>query len=506
MAILNQFQPRGGNAQILPFRGNLNQAPQMITDGFNPANGANPMMPPSFQPQPIQTRGVKPVRQTPPILNPSNPTFQTGGVRPSFNQPPPQQPQPQQQQFGLSGAEQAIRQGVGAGVNAIGQGQQGALNTLLGGFGQARSFINQGVNALGGGVGGGVNFGGASAQQGQAVQVDPNTGQPLFQQAAQGVNQFTQGGVDAQQRQLALTGALGQDAFDQANINNPLQDLLNRRGQQALVDANAATGGLGSGQFQTELQQLGQAQAAQDNQRQIQNLGQLSQQGLQAAGQAGQFQTAAGQQQGNLAGQNATLGTQANLQNAQSGTQASIANAGNQTQAGIAAGRNRTALQQAQAGLFGQGANLAANLAGQGAGFQFGAGQNIADLFRQGGGQIGGFRAQAGLDIAGNVGSTTSQLQQLINQQGGGLSDIIGAGAVNQGNLLTGAGNAAGGNQSDLARLLAGLSTGQGAQAGSIALAGGQTGAQANLAQGQNQQQLIQNLIASGQFAGLFNP
>jgi hypothetical protein len=55
-------------------------------------------------------------------------------------------------------------------------------------------------------------------------------------------------------------------------------------------------------------------------------------------------------------------------------------------------------------------------------------------------------------------------LANLINQQGGGLSDIIGQGGVNAANLMSGAGQALGGQQMSLAQLLANLSIGQGSQ------------------------------------------
>ena len=93
----------------------------------------------------------------------------------------------------------------------------------------------------------------------------------------------------------------------------------------------------------------------------------------------------------------------------------------------------------------------------------------------------------------------------MINQQGGGLSDIIGAGGLNIANLLSGAGGAASAGQSNLAQLLANLSTGQGTNLGNLALQGGQTGAQAALAQGANQQQLIGNLLGAAAFGGAFD-
>jgi len=347
--------------------------------------------------------------------------------------PQQQQPQQPQPQIGLSGFEGALGQGFNLAGQAINAGASNAVNTLGGNFGASAS------------------------------QVDPLTGQPLFQQASQGVNQFTGAGLQAQGLQSALSGAQGQQAFDAALLNNPLQNFLNQRGQQALANQSAASGGLGSGQFQTELQQLGQAQAGQQLQQQIQNLSALSGQGLQAAGQSGQFLSQAGQQQGQLAGMNAQLGTQANIASA----------------------------------------NNALNAASQQAGFQNQQGVNIGNLAQSTGTSIGGARLQTGRDLASQIGQSTSALSNLASQQGSGLADIIGAGGSNIANLLQNAGQLDAGQQTQLAQLLANLSTGQGSQLSNIALGQGNSAANLALQQGANQQQLIGNLAgAFGQFQG----
>lgn len=382
----------------------------------------------------------------------------------------PQQAAPQ---FGLQAAENALQGGFQGALNAGQQGTNQALGTLMFGNQVAQGQLNQGQQALGG------NF------NAQVVNVDPNTGQPLFQQAAQGVGRFVGAGANAQNLQAALSGAQGQSAFDQALIDNPLQNLLNERGQQALANQAAATGGLGSGQFKTELQQLGQAQAGQQLQQQIQNLGALSNQGLQAAGQQGQFLSQAGQQQGNLAAQNAQLGTNVNLQNA----------------------GNRLNAAQNQAQLFGQGAGISAGLAGQGAGFQQQGGINAANLFSGTGQQVSQGRTRAGEQIAGQVGASTSALTNLVNQQGGGLVDILGAGSANVSNLLRDFGTMSAQQQAQLASLLSGISTGSGAQLSNIAQNAGAANAQAALQQGANQQNLLGNLAGVfGQIQGGSNP
>lgn len=308
------------------------------------------------------------------------------------------QPQQATPQYGLGGFEQAVSGGLNAGINALQTGNQ-----------LAQQNLQSGIGALGG----------ISASQ-----VDPTTGLPLFQQAAQGVGAYSPTGLQAQNLQSALSGAQGQEAFDQALIDSPVQRFLREQGEQSRINQAAATGGLGGGEVQKELLRYGQGLAGTQLQQQIQNLQNLSGQGLQAAGQQGQFLSQAGQQQGNLAAQNAQLSTQANI-----------------------------ARGQGQAGLYGQGANIASNLAGQGAG-----------MFSNAGNIIGQGRLQTGRDLANQISNTSSALSNLTNQQGGGLSDIIGQGGSNLANLLSGSGQFNSQQQTNLAQLLSNLATQSGSQ------------------------------------------
>ncbi len=401
------------------------------------------------------------VRMQPSITRQQMP--QTGGGLPpnqamqTMGQPEPaMQAQPQ---YGLGGAEQALQAGLGGGISALEQAQAGALGTLgMGqniaqqniqqGLGGAQQQLQQGQQALGG------DF------SAQAVNVNPMTGQPMFQQAAAGVGAFSPAGLQAQGLQSALSGAQGQEAFNQAMLNSPVQQFLREQGEQSVINQAAATGGLGGGQVQKELAQFGQGLAGTQLQQQIQNLQALSGQGLQAAGQQGQFLSQAGQQMGNLAAQNAQLGTNVNMQNAANrlgaaGQRANLFGQG----AGF----------QQQAGL--QGAGIAANLAGQGAGIQQALGGQAANLFSGTGTNLAQGRLQTGRDLANQISGTTSQLSNLANQQGSGLSDILGQGGANIANLLSGAGQLTAGQQTQLAQLLSNLAIGEGSQ-----IAGAQSG------------------------------
>lgn len=412
-------------------------------------------------------------------------------------QPQPVQPTPAvQPQFGLSGAEQAMQAGLGAGVSAIEQGVGGALGTLQQGQNAVQQQLQQGqqsalgqlqqgqqsaLNQLQHGRIGALGLLGHGAQalggnfSANAAQVDPQTGLPLFQQAAQGVQSFSPVGLQAQEMQAALSGLRGQQAFDQALVDSPAQRFLREQGERAVINQATALGGLGGGNVLQELQRQGQGLAATQLQQQINNLAGLSGQGLQAAGMGGQFLSQAGQQQGNLAAQNAQLATQANLASAANRLSSAqgIANLFGQgaglmgSLAGQGAGISSSLAGQGAgitSALTGQGAGLTGQFAGQGAGLQGQAGLNAANLFSGTGQNLANARLQAGRDIAAQIGQTTSGLSQLQQQQGGGLADIIGSGGANLANLLSGSGQLTAQQQMQLAQLLANLSTGQGTQ------------------------------------------
>ena len=521
----NSQQGRPGFAnQVSPQQGA--QTVGGLTSG-QPTQTTGPTLDPRFSNMAQQNAFMQQREQQHQYQMANKPQFQIDGEAAFARQ---QQAQPQQQ-FGLSGAEQALRSGAQAGVSALGEGQTQALGTLQFGNQLAQDQLGAGRNLLLGGAQAGVGqiqqgLGGALGQlnQGQqalgggfgasAQQVDPNTGQPFFNQAAQGVGQFTGAGLQAQGLQSALSGAQGQQAFNQALMNSPVQQFLREQGEQSVINQATATGGLGGGEVQKELTRFGQGLAGTQLQQQIQNLGALSGQGLQAAGQQGQFLSQAGQQQGQLAGQNAQLGTQASIASANNALQA----AGQQAQLfgqGAQAFQN-TGLQGANllgqatgqaAGLFGQGAGVSAGLTSQGAGIQAGSGQNVANLLSGAGQNIADARFQTGRDLASQIGQSTSALSSLANQQGSGLADIIGAGGSNLANILSNSGQFDAGQQSQLAQLLANISTGQGTQLANIAQNQGNNAAQTALQAGANQQQLLGNLAgAYGTYKGLQTP
>ena len=121
------------------------------------------------------------------------------------------------------------------------------------------------------------------------------------------IKPYQQAGKTALQQQMALSGALGQEEFDQAYQESPQMAFLREQGMRANLAGAGATGGLGGGNIQKELQRFGQGLASQGLQNQISNLSGLSSMGQNAAGTMANIQTGLGAQQ--LQGQQA-LGNQ----------------------------------------------------------------------------------------------------------------------------------------------------------------------------------------------------
>jgi len=131
---------------------------------------------------------------------------------------------------------------------------------------------------------------------------------------------YMQGGAGAQNLQAALSGALGPQAQQQAYNNynsSPGMDYALQQSERALTRNAAATGGLGGGNIQRALQENAIGIAQQDYQNQFNNLGSLSNRGINSANTMGGYQ-----------GQNAQyLNNQGvNLGNARLNTGVNIAN------------------------------------------------------------------------------------------------------------------------------------------------------------------------------------
>ena len=226
------------------------------------------------------------------------------------------------QASGLSNALQATQRGTNVGSNLIGLGATDAASVI-----GKQYFQNQGM-------------------------FDP----------------YRVGGESALQKQLALSGALGKEAFDAAYQASPQMQFLQDRGERAVARNAAAIGGLGGGNVQRELAKFSQGLASQDLQNQIGNLQALSGTGMDASQQA------------------ATLGTRG---------------------------------AESMADIYGQRAIRQADLASRGA-------DNAANYIFRTGQQMGADRMTTGRDIARTAQDTSAALARLQQQQGTGISQLYG--------------------------------------------------------------------------------
>ena len=336
---------------------------------------------------------------------------------------------------GLAAAEQAALGGAGRATGLLGTtagaagreltaGTLGGIGALRGGIGQARQDIMQGTQT------------GISALQ-QALggaRADIESG---FQRAEGMFDPYAQAGGQALQQQLALSGALGPEAFQQAYQESPQMQFLREQGEQAALRTAAARGGLGGGRVMQELARYGTGLASQDLQNQIANLQALSAQGLGARGSAANIATGGAQQLANLGVLGGTSGLQAATQQ---GTQ--LANLAQQLGVresdlltGLGAGRSNIAL---------------------------GIGTRAADLAAQTGLNVAGMRTRAGEQLAGQFGTAASQLADLQQAQGAGTASMIGAQTnyMNQLQQAAAAGDAQA--QTELARMQANINMGIG--------------------------------------------
>jgi hypothetical protein len=193
---------------------------------------------------------------------------------------------------------------------------------------------------------------------------------------------------------MALSCALGQDAFNAARQESPYEKFLFDQGMRANLAGASATGGLGGGNVQKELQRFGQGLSSQGLQQQIGNLGALSGMGFQSAGALGNLATGEGAaladigmntaqniagQRGQQAGYEANVGT--NIAQMRQNTGQGIANNRMSVAEMIARQQESAALQQANL-LESQGLNMSNLIGAQGQNV-INLGQNAYDQYIQ---------------------------------------------------------------------------------------------------------------------------
>jgi len=336
----------------------------------------------------------------------------------------PTQAPVQQPGFGLTASEQAIGQGLGASVAALEEGATIARGDISTGFQGALDQI-------------GATRGDVAAQIAQGQRFFDQAGNDITDQINQGVSgldPFLSTGQQAQQRQAALSGALGPEAQAQAFAEfqaSPEQAFLQEEGQRNLLRNQAAIGGLGGGNVRRELLRQGIGFAAQDLGNRFNRLGTVAERGFGAAQNIGQLRAAQAGLTGQIGAGQAGLSTQ----------EAALASS---------LGLNASQFEAAK------GVNLA-SVAGSTA-------TNLATTFTGAGRDLATGRTRAGELIAENLAGTTSALGELIAEQGKGISDTIGTGAANVANLQSITGQLTANQLQTVATILANVSLDEGAK------------------------------------------
>ena len=415
-------------------------------------------------------------------------------------------------------------QAIGA-LNSATAGARGdtALGYLLGGkdiqdaMNNVGSYINQGNSAL------------ASGRDAANAAVTS-----AKNEANSFLNPYNAAGQKSIDLQAAYTGALGPQAqkaaFD-AYMSSPNLAWLRQQGEESVMNQAAATGGVGGGDVLKELQKFGTGIAAQDFQNQFDRLSTITNQGINAGTNMGNFSMNAGgkiadntmsaaQGQAQLAGQGAgaasSLGGQkaamsfgfgnnmADLTSRYGTTAAQLLSGNGINQAGTISdlGRTGAGIVQntgAQKGgtitdLAKVGAGVMQNTAGQKADIIANMGNSAFNAVNNAGANVSNMRYNTGTNLANQIGSASNNMANLTNQQGATLSDIIGSGAGNISNLLAGTGTNASQMQMQLAQLLANLATGQGSQLAGLNQQLGAANGAAAAAAGQG----LRNTISQG--------
>jgi hypothetical protein len=315
----------------------------------------------------------------------------------------------------INAAMQNINQMLGQNIEGFQQAGTLAGQQVGAGFDQGIETLNRLY---------GINIDDLRAAADQASQ-QINTG---FDEARGYFQPFQQGGAQAFQQQLALSGALGQDAFNAARQESPYEQFLFEQGMRSNLAGAAATGGLGGGNVQRELQRFGQGLASQGLQQQISNLSGLSGMGMQGSQALSGLATGRAGALGDIG-----INTAQNIA-AQRGTQAQGVS-GLQTQRGGALG---DITLNTMANIAGQRGNMA-SFAGQ-------AGINLANLSQRAGEGIADLQYGTGRDIATQRGRAG---QLLANQ----IQDVYGNQSTLLQNLGTSQSNLIGGQASDLINL-----------------------------------------------------
>jgi len=374
-----------------------------------------------------------------------------------------------QGEFGLTGAEQALRAGEMQTRADLSRGTATGLQGLareLGfagqevrrgrdfGLGEMRSAMDIGRGDIMGAVSQGRGDISGAAQQGAAS---------VLAGADRGVSflsPYMQSGEQVQQRMLALSGALGQEAFDAAVVNDPESAYNIERGTQFLGRQGALTSGIGGGNIAAELNRMARMEEAASTSRRFNRLSGISEAGRGAASTAGGFTTQAGIAAGGIQSQAGRDLSGLGMQGAQN--LANISMTGGRELSNI--GQNASAQIADLARTMGISENQAMQMLGQ----------NLGQASMQTGQQIGDYRNQTGLNMANIISGQGQQQANLQQGYGQNLANLNQGTAVNLANQAQQYGQASAGLNTGLAALLANAGAGQASQQANLGLNLGQ--------------------------------
>ena len=280
-------------------------------------------------------------------------------------------------QTGLIGSEQALLGGQSAALGAL-----GASNTA------ATNYLN---------AAGGIQV--AAPDPIAQAGYDSGIGSAQTNQAVAGLDPYAQSGTGAAKLQADISGANGPEAQAAAMASvqgSPYTEQMKQNAERAILQNAAVTGSVGGGNTLDQLYKNAASIFAQDQQTRFNNLGQVTNTGLTAAGQKGQLLGNQAQMLGNLESQKMSANAQLAATEYQGKLNTNLTNA------------------QLKADAYSQLANLAqAN------------GLNTAGLITGTAQQIAGGRTQAGQAIAQNANQAASNISNMLAQNGTAVSDMM---------------------------------------------------------------------------------
>ena len=403
-----------------------NQRIQMLGGASSPISAT--VMPNQNVPQPTAMPAPKPYQQ--PVLT-ANP------IVPQSNAQVPQ--------TGLIGSEQALLGGQSAALGSMYSGNVLAtsnlnkiadLQTPAAQIGNAPQVQSAALKAP-------LGISQQYTQTAGSAGYDPSKANAAIQQGIDPLTGYSAQGNSANKLQADLSGANGQAAQQAAYAayqSSPAMQYQMEQMQRATEQSAAARGGLLSGNVLQELQRNASGIASQDYQNQFNNLSQVTNTGLQAAGQIGQLR---GQQAGILGNLEAgkmsadaqlqaqKMGNEASIYGQQLGLQADLA--GRQFQGDLSASLQNAQLQSQNQGLQFQAdqarnlqnTQLKADAYSQLANLAQANGLNTAGLYTGTAQQIAAGRTQAGQAIAQNANQSATNISNMLAQNGVAVSDMM---------------------------------------------------------------------------------